>query len=182
MTKEQMKPGQNRREIVYSLLDSLEIKYDRVEHPPIFTQEDSELHPVQIDAVIFKNLFLRNKDKSRYYLYSLPLTNRADLTAVAKTLGETRLSFGDDYALQEKLSIQHGAVSFLNAIGTKGNDVSFECKHYASMTTWIEYIILREVSSGELSRGAFLDYPGITTVKGLLCFYGYSSAFGQIGM
>ena len=117
--------GLSRREIVYSLLDSLEIEYKIVEHPPMFTQADSELRPVQTDVVIFKNLFLRNKDKSRYYLYSLPLTMRADLVAVAKALGETRLSFGDEDALQEKLNIQHGSVSFLNAIGIERTDVSF---------------------------------------------------------
>ena len=116
---------QVRRERVYALLDRLGIDYGKVDHPPIFTQADSELRPVQIEATIFKNLFLRNKDKSRYYLYSLPLTKRANLAAVAKVLGETRLSFGDEYALQEKLNIQHGAVSFLNVIGTESTDVTF---------------------------------------------------------
>jgi ribosomal protein S18 acetylase RimI-like enzyme len=119
-----IEPGQNRRDSVYSFLDGLGIEYGKVDHPPIFTQADSELRPVQIGADIFKNLFLRNKDKSRYYLYSLPLTKRADLAAVAKTLGETRLSFGDEYALQEKLNIQHGAVSFLNVFGLERTDVT----------------------------------------------------------
>jgi Ala-tRNA(Pro) deacylase len=117
-------PGLSRREIVYSLLDSLGIEYKIVEHPPMFTQANGELRSVQSDVVIFKNLFLRNKDKSHYYLYSLPLTMRADLPAVAKMLGETRLSFGDECALQEKLNIQHGAVSFLNVIGVERTDVS----------------------------------------------------------
>ena len=106
------------------MLDRLGVTYSKVDHPPIFTQADSELRPVEIDAVIFKNLFLRNKDKSRYYLYSLPLDKRADLVAVAKALGETRLSFGDEDALQEKLNIQHGSVSFLNVIGAERTDVT----------------------------------------------------------
>ena len=121
---EQNESSRTKRERVYALLDRLGIEYGKVDHPPIFTQADSELRPVQIDAVIFKNLFLRNKDKSRYYLYSLPLTKRADLAAVAKALGETRLSFGDEDALQEKLNIRHGAVSFLNVIGLECPDVS----------------------------------------------------------
>ena len=124
MTTFQSEPGPSRQERVYSLLDNLGIKYSRVEHPPIFTQADSELRPVRTDAVIFKNLFLRNKDKSRYYLYSLPLTKRADLVAVARVLGETRLSFGDEAALQEKLNIRHGAVSFLNVVDAENTDVT----------------------------------------------------------
>ena len=121
---ERNESGQVRRECVYTLLDKLGIEYAKADHQPIFTHADSELLPVQIDAIIFKNLFLRNKDKSRYYLYSLPLTKRADLAAVSKAIGESRLSFGDEYALQEKLNIQHGAVSFLNVIGTESTDVS----------------------------------------------------------
>jgi len=121
----QIEHEQHKRERVYALLDRLEIKYDVIEHTPIFTQEDSELRPVNTDAIIFKNLFLRNKDKSHYYLYSLPLTKRADLAAIAKALGESRLSFGDEHALQEKLNIRHGSVSFLNVIGSEGTDVSF---------------------------------------------------------
>ena len=117
-----MNSGQ--RERVYAFLDSLGIQYGKIDHPPIFTQADSEARGVHLDATIFKNLFLRNKDKSRYYLYSLPLANRADLSAVSAALGESRLSFGDEAALQEKLNIQHGAVSFLNIIGIESTDVT----------------------------------------------------------
>ena len=113
------------QEKVCSVLDCLGIEYRIIDHPPIFTQADSEALPVRIDAVIFKNLFLRNKDKSRCYLYSLPLTKRADLVALAKALGETRLSFGDEDALREKLNTRHGSVSFLNAIGAENTDVVF---------------------------------------------------------
>jgi len=39
-------------------------------------------------------------------------------------LGETRLSFGNEDTMLEKLNIQHGAVSFLNVIGAAGTDVN----------------------------------------------------------
>ena len=125
MALEQVIYDKTRRERVYTLLDRLEIQYGVVDHPPMFTQVDSEHNGVQIDAIIFKNLFLRNKDKSRFYLYSLPLANRADLDAVAKALGETRLSFGGEDELQEKLCIQHGAVSLLNVVDAGKTDVTF---------------------------------------------------------
>ncbi|MDR1206556.1 MAG: hypothetical protein LBL26_13925 [Peptococcaceae bacterium] len=117
--------SKERREKVYALLDGLGIEYGKVDHPPMFTQADNEVHRVNIGAVIFKNLFLRNKDKSRYYLLSLPLTKRADLMAAARLLGESRLSFGDESALQAKLNIQSGSVSFLNAIDAPDTDVVF---------------------------------------------------------
>ena len=113
-----------RRERVFAFLDKVGVQYEIAEHPPIFSQADREFHDVQIDAMIFKNLFLRNKDKSRYYLYSLPIIKQANLAALAKALGDTRLSFGGEDALQEKLNIRRGAVSFLNVIEANADDVT----------------------------------------------------------
>jgi Ala-tRNA(Pro) deacylase len=114
----------DRKGKVYDVLNGLGIEYKIVEHPPMFTQADNEKHRVNIGAMIFKNLFLCNKDKSRYYLFSLPLEKRADLAALQKVLDETRLSFGDEDALFEKLNIKSGSVSFLNVIGAENTDVT----------------------------------------------------------
>jgi Ala-tRNA(Pro) deacylase len=113
----------NRRERVYALLDELGIQYEVVEHPAMFSAADNEPHARDVNATIFKNLFLRNKDKSRHYLYSLPITKRADLSALASRLGETRLSFGHEKALWDKLRIRPGSVSPLNVIDAPGTDV-----------------------------------------------------------
>jgi Ala-tRNA(Pro) deacylase len=115
----------DRKTAVYTLFDALGIEYEVVEHPPLFSQADNEKHRVNIGAVIFKNLFLRNADKSRYYLFSLPLTKRADLVKVRAILGESRLSFGEENALLDKLNIRPGSVSFLNIIGKPDTDVTF---------------------------------------------------------
>jgi Ala-tRNA(Pro) deacylase len=114
----------DRKAAVYALFDALGIEYEVVEHPPLFSQADNEIHRVNIGAVIFKNLFLRNADKSRYYLLSLPLTKRADLAKLRVILDETRLSFGEEDALLEKLNIRPGSVSFLNVIGKPDTDVT----------------------------------------------------------
>jgi Ala-tRNA(Pro) deacylase len=113
----------NCRERVYALLDKLDIKYEVVEHPAMFSAADNELHEQDIGATIFKNLFLRNKDKSRYYLYSLPIMKRADLAALATSIGETRFSFGNETELWDKLHIRPGSVSPLNFIDAPEADV-----------------------------------------------------------
>jgi Ala-tRNA(Pro) deacylase len=117
--------NKERQDQVCAALDEIGVKYSKVDHPPLFTQADNEIHRVNIGAVIFKNLFLRNKDKSRYYLLSLPLTQRADLRLAAELIGETRLSFGSDGELFAKLNIRPGSVSFLNVIGAPDTDVTF---------------------------------------------------------
>ena len=105
------------RQKVYDVFNLLGIPYEATLHPPIFSAADEVRKDIKIDALICKNLFLRNKDKSRYYLFTLPLDKRADLVALQAALGETRLSFGGADALWEHLHIRPGSVSLLNIIG-----------------------------------------------------------------
>ena len=70
-------------------------------------------------------MFLRNKNKSVYYLVSMPIEKRADLKLIQKRLNENKLSFGSEDALFEKLNITTGAVSALNIIGVEKTDVVF---------------------------------------------------------
>jgi hypothetical protein len=78
---------------------------------PAFSKPiDNSLHERDVKATIFKNLFLRDKDKSRYYLYSLPIMKRADLAALAGQTRETRFSFGNENELWDKLRIRPDSV------------------------------------------------------------------------
>ncbi|MDR0223353.1 MAG: prolyl-tRNA synthetase associated domain-containing protein [Oscillospiraceae bacterium] len=120
---EQIETDPNRRERVYALLNELGVIYEVVEHPAMFSAVDNELHERDINATIFKNLFLRNKDKSRYYLYSLPIMKRADLVTLASHISETRFSFGNEDELWSKLRIRHGSVSPFNIIDVPDTDV-----------------------------------------------------------
>lgn len=110
---------------VYELLDKLNIEYTKVNHPPLFTCEDNKKYNIKFDAVVCKNLFIRNSNKSQYYLVSLPLEKRVDLKSLQILLGEKRLSFGDENVLEEKLGIKSGAVSIFNIINLKDNDIIF---------------------------------------------------------
>jgi len=115
----------DRRESVYTLFRQLGVEFRAVDHPPIFTRADNDRYRINFGAAICKNLFLRNREKSGYYLLTLPLDKRADLTVVRSLLGETRLSFGEEDALFDKLNIRSGSVSFLNIIGAPNTDVIF---------------------------------------------------------
>ncbi len=110
---------------VYKLLDKLNIEYTKIEHPPLFTCEDNEKYNIKFDAVVCKNLFIRNSSKSQYYLVSLPLEERVDLKSLQMLLEEKRLSFGNENVLEEKLGIKSGAVSIFNIINLKDNDIIF---------------------------------------------------------
>ena len=113
------------REKVYNLFKQLNIPYEVVEHPPMFSQADNDKIRVDRRAQILKNLFLRNKERTKYYLFTLPLEKRGDLNTLQRLLGEKKLSFGDATELMDKLNILPGSVSLLNIAGAENPDLTF---------------------------------------------------------
>ena len=110
---------------VKDVFEKLGIQYELVEHPPLFTCDDDAKYGLVFNGVVFKNLFLRNHNKSVYYLVSMPQEKRTDLKQIQECLGEKRLSFGSEEALLDKLNITAGTVSILNIIGSPETDVIF---------------------------------------------------------
>lgn len=109
---------------VYEVLNKLNINFQTIEHQPVFTGDDVAEN-INIDGIYCKSLFIRNKNKSNYYLLSLPIDVRPDLKLLEQDLFETRLSFGNEEVLQSKLNITYGSVSLLNIIGVGRTDVKF---------------------------------------------------------
>lgn len=112
-------------EKVYKLLENLNIDYEKVNHPALYTAEDNEKYKIKFNGIVCKNLFVKNKDKSHYYLITMPLEKRVSLNNIQEKLHETRLSFGHEDLLFEKLKIRSGAVSILNIIEVENTDVRF---------------------------------------------------------
>ena len=96
---------------VFECLRSLEIPYERYEHPPVRTAEDGDVHWVGIDAVHCKNLFLRNQKGDRHYLLVVVHTKRVDLRGVATQIGDGKLSFASPERLVKYLGVTPGSVS-----------------------------------------------------------------------
>jgi Ala-tRNA(Pro) deacylase len=96
---------------VYAALDALGIRYDRYDHPPVFTGEEADRHWAGIPARGVKNLFLRNKKGNRHYLVILPIEKEADLRTLVKVIGDDRLSFASPERLMEHLGLTPGSVS-----------------------------------------------------------------------
>lgn len=112
-------------EKVYEILKKLNIEYEKVTHPALFTEKDDEKYGIVFNGTTCKNLFIRNKNKSKYYLIIIPLNKRINLNELQEKLNETRLSFGSEETLFEKLKITSGSVSLLNIIEVEQTDVKF---------------------------------------------------------
>lgn len=112
-------------EKIYRIFSDLKIPYEKIEHPALYSGEDNQKYNITFNGTICKNLFIRNNNKSQYYLIILPLEKQTSLKDIQTLLNENRLSFGSETALEEKLKITPDSVSLLNIINIETTDVIF---------------------------------------------------------
>jgi Ala-tRNA(Pro) deacylase len=108
---------------VLEYLDSLGIRYDRYQHPPVATAAQADEHWAGIDAAHCKNLFLRNQKGDRHYLVVIAHSKRADLRAVANQIGDGKLSFASPERLMTYLGVTPGSVSPHGLVHDRGRHV-----------------------------------------------------------
>src|SRR5262245_4029155 len=98
-------------EAVYGRLNDLGIVFKRHEHPPVATVDGAERYWAGLDAVHWKNLFLRNQKGTRHYLVIIGHSKRADLRSIANQIGDGKLSFASPERLMTHLGVTPGSVS-----------------------------------------------------------------------
>ena len=113
----------NQEAPVYERLTALGIAFERHEHPAVATAEAAEVHWKAIDAMHFKNLFLRNQKGTRHYLVIVRHLKRANLRSIADQLGDGKLSFGSPERLMAHLGVTPGSVSPFGLIHDRDHSV-----------------------------------------------------------
>ena len=108
---------------VYDLLDSLGIEYDRTDHEAAMTMEDCNEIDRILDVIICKNLFLCNRQKTKFYLLMMPGDKKFKTKELSSQIGSARLSFADEEAMLKYLDIEPGAVSIMGLMNDRGKDV-----------------------------------------------------------
>ena len=109
---------------VYDFLDRLNIPFERVDHEAAFTMEACiEIDRVLAPAVICKNLFLCNSQKTDFYLLMLREDKRFKTKEVSSQLGTSRLSFAPEEYMEQFLNITPGAVSVMGLMNDTENRV-----------------------------------------------------------
>lgn len=108
----------------YDLLDLLQIPYQRVDHQAAETMEACRaIDEVLGDAVICKNLFLCNTQKTKFYLLMLTGNKQFKTKDISKQIGSARLSFAPMEYMEEFLNITPGSVSVLGLMNDVDNRV-----------------------------------------------------------
>ena len=128
--------GRLEREIrTYDFLDNLGIKYKRTDHEAATTMEACNEIDAVLGVVICKNLFLCNRQKTKFYLLMMPGDKKFKTKELSSQINSARLSFAGPEDMLKYLDIEPGAVSVMGLMNDK------ECK--------VQLLIDEDVLEGE---------------------------------
>jgi Ala-tRNA(Pro) deacylase len=108
---------------VYDMLDSLGIEYERADHDPADTIEDCEKVEEIIGVDICKNLFLCNRQMTKFYMLMMPGKKPFKTKDLSQQIGSARLSFAPAEKMLEYLDITPGSVSIMGLMNDKNCEV-----------------------------------------------------------
>ena len=134
--------GRQEREVrVYDLLDSIGVDYDRLDHAPAMTMEvcdavnaafgrmtleefkaEDSNDPTK-HAIICKNLFLCNRQKTKFYLLMIPGDKKFLTKNLSAQINSARLSFAGEEDMLNFLDVTPGSVSVLGLMNDHGHIV-----------------------------------------------------------
>lgn len=112
-----------RETAVYDLLDNLGIEYERTDHEEANTMEACYAIDKVLGTVICKNLFLCNRQKTKYYLLMMPGEKPFKTKDLSAQINSARLSFAGEEEMERFLRIHPGAVSIMGLMNDTDNHV-----------------------------------------------------------
>ena len=108
--EEKREPNEER---CYGLLGRLGVPFFRAEHEAAENIPDCELVEGLLGCGICKNLFLTNRQQTRFYLLIMPGEKPFRTKLLSKQIGSARLSFGSAADMERLLDLRPGSVSVL---------------------------------------------------------------------
>lgn len=126
---------------VYDLLDNIGVAYDRLDHAAAMTMEVCEdinaafgrmtLEEFKAEsddertkhAIVCKNLFLCNRQKTKFYLLMTPGDKKFQTKNLSAQINSARLSFAGEEEMLKYLDITPGSVSVLGLMNDHDNAV-----------------------------------------------------------
>lgn len=131
-------------------LNTNSFRFERLEHPAVFTCEEADRYHADVEAVHTKNLFLCDKKARRFFLAVTACEKSVNLGGLAGELGVSHLRFASEENLQRLLGVSRGSVTMMGL----ANDTD------RTVELWID----REIWQGK----TFLCHPLVNTATLLL--------------
>jgi Ala-tRNA(Pro) deacylase len=109
---------------LFAFLGDLGIRHQTIDHPPLFTVEQSKQLRGEIPGAHTKNLFLKDK-KGKLFLVTAVESTVIDLKRLHEIIGASgRLSFGNPEQLFAHLGVTPGSVTAFAAINDAAGAVA----------------------------------------------------------
>lgn len=116
---------EDQKKRVYDALDKMKIKYEVVEHEPVYTMEDMDRLGLTKKGTLCKNLFLRDAKGKRHFLVTADENTKIDLKTLGRQLGAGNLSFASEERLEKYLGLKQGSVTPFGLINDTDHAVEF---------------------------------------------------------
>lgn len=101
---------------IFDYLDRYAIRYERHDHPAVFTCEEANRLVPPLPAAKVKNLFVTDRKGRRHFLVMVGYDSSVDLRALGGLLGTGGLRMGSARRLEDLLGVTPGAVTVLAAV------------------------------------------------------------------
>ncbi len=117
-------PGAWGPEALFAFFAQQGIGYERIDHPAVFTADESDRLVPKARGARAKNLLLEDRKDGGLFMLSVPFGKRTDLAALAKLLGSAKLRFAAAQTMQAALGVTPGAVSMLALVNDRAQAVT----------------------------------------------------------
>ena len=116
--------GRLSREVrTYDFLDNLRIPYQRTDHERADNMEACNEIDAVLGVLICKNLFLCNRQKTKFYLLMMPGDKKFKTKELSSQINSARLSFAGPEDMLKYLDIEPGAVSIMGLMNDRDHAV-----------------------------------------------------------
>lgn len=100
------------------------LRYERLDHPAVFTAEEAQRLVPPARGAHAKNLLVEDRREGRVFMVTVPFEVRVDLAALGAALGTKKLRFVSAERMWELLGVTPGSVSMLALVNDRRHEVS----------------------------------------------------------
>ena len=109
---------------IYDYLENNGIRYERYDHPPVYTCEDVNRLIPNLPGEKTKNLFICDGKGKQHFLVTVPDEKSVNLKSLARALDVKKLRFASADRLRKHLKLEPGSVTLLGAANDEAGTVN----------------------------------------------------------
>lgn len=106
---------------IFTILDSLGIKYENYEHQPVHSCNDAKWVCIPWKRV--KSLLIRNKKWTNFYMVVLWDDKKLETNKVREMFDDSKMSFFEEDLMVQKIGLRPGSVSPFALVNNEEKDI-----------------------------------------------------------